>query len=235
MLSCNNPDCLAIDGHVKTCPLSMLPRPNVLASMSSEELEELKEKFEAEFAKGEIMVLEEEELDERFIMAVDLASLPTSQAIDIVSRLFPEFLSKFLDSNEKYKLVGNELGHKGVFPDINRKVGVLKARVWDDEPDTGREPTREIIIDLIGHLFLMLHMYDEAVQDAKDKHPAGKGQTSNEVDDLEDDAQCTQAFGFAEEDVKCFRLLGHEERTHHFGRRKDGSVVQWHRETGALL
>lgn len=86
---------------------------------------------------------------------VGLEDVATAEAQAIVSHYVPEWLKKFLQKNRKYKAVGNSLGAKGIFPDINRKVGILKSRLWDGEPVVG-EPTDEVIQDLIGHLFLML-------------------------------------------------------------------------------
>lgn len=85
---------------------------------------------------------------------------PTEQATDIFTRLIPEWSEKFLEANRQYKDVGNALGSKGVFPDVWRKVNVLRSTVWEGEP-AGRESPREIMFDLIGHLFLMVHMCDE--------------------------------------------------------------------------
>lgn len=93
-------------------------------------------------------------------MAVDLIAYPTSQASDICQRLVPEWMALFLQKNLKYRKVSNDLGPRGVFPDINRKHGIIRDRVWDGSEPVG-EPTREVILDQIGHLFLMLHMMDQ--------------------------------------------------------------------------
>lgn len=79
----------------------------------------------------------------------------------IFDRLVPAWAELFLKKNAKYKDVDQSLGPRGVFPDINRKVGILKARVWNRSNTSGilpegEEPTEEVIYDLIGHLFLML-------------------------------------------------------------------------------
>ena len=84
----------------------------------------------------------------------------TAQAHDICERLLPEWRALFLEKNRKYRRVTNDLGPRGVFPDINRKHGILRDRVWDGSDVVG-EPTREVILDQIGHLFLMLHMMDD--------------------------------------------------------------------------
>ena len=85
--------------------------------------------------------------------------IATSQAYDIVSRITPQFFDLFLEKNRKYRKVGNALGSRGVFPDIHRKVGILKDRIWDAQESPG-EPTREVAMDLIGHLFLMIYLMD---------------------------------------------------------------------------
>lgn len=96
--------------------------------------------------------------------SVDGLIVPTEQAMDILSRLLPEWRDLFLAKNAKYKAVGNDLGARGVFPDINRKTGILKDRIWDGNSSPG-ESSREVILDLIGHLFLMLHMMDKEQRD----------------------------------------------------------------------
>lgn len=57
----------------------------------------------------------------------------------------------------------NELGVKGQFADMYRKFRPLKARMWDGKPDVnGKESTREICMDLIGHCLLTIAMIDRA-------------------------------------------------------------------------
>lgn len=80
----------------------------------------------------------------------------TDEARLILTELLPEFLALFLKKNAKYREVqgGYVLGPKGVFPDINRKVGILKARIWDGDGEID-EDTEGVLSDCIGHLFLM--------------------------------------------------------------------------------
>lgn len=123
-------------------------------------------------------------------------AIATEQARDIMDRIVPEWAEEFLRKNRKYKAVTNDLGPRGVFPDVNRKVGILKSRMWDGEPTVG-EPTREVIMDLVGHLLLMVHMMDEEA-----RH---EGWTDAKVkfdllppDDMEDDsASLAAAQGWA--------------------------------------
>jgi len=91
-----------------------------------------------------------------------LSHYPTDQAEDIIERLVPEWARLFLVKNNAYGRVDNHLGPAGVFPDINRKTGRLERDLWDKEPVApGMESTRRVILDLIGHLFLALHMLDD--------------------------------------------------------------------------
>ncbi len=74
-----------------------------------------------------------------------------------------DFLTLFLEKNEKYAKVqgaGFPLGIKGVFPDVNRKTGILYDRLWLGNESPG-EKTDEVIMDLIGHLFLMLYHFEK--------------------------------------------------------------------------
>lgn len=90
--------------------------------------------------------------------AVEPSLIVTPMADRLVDHVLQEWLTLFLTKNYKYRLVRHELGPKGVFPDIWRKVGVLKARVWEGDLAGSEEPTVEIIDDIIGHLFLMRDM-----------------------------------------------------------------------------
>lgn len=243
MIACRNPEC--VEGHVKSCPLSLLGSAGegitvkAVADMSADELAALRGQFEEAARGGGHAVLPGQEGDERFVMSFDLDALPTPQALDIISRLLPEWVSEFLEANHRYRKVGNDLGSRGVFPDINRKMGVLKARIWDGDEDHGREPTRGVIIDLVGHLFLMLHMLDdEETMDpapseeerAKSmaRHPAGK--QLSEPDQGWCKASCVVGDEKGEEhaeQVSCFRLSGHPTSDNHFGRDKSGNKVEW--------
>lgn len=73
-----------------------------------------------------------------------------------VLRSLPDLLTLFLQKNEKYAEVerGYDLGDKGIIPDVNRKLGILVARIWHGAPEVG-ESTDEVIDDMIGHLLLM--------------------------------------------------------------------------------
>jgi hypothetical protein len=90
--------------------------------------------------------------------------IATDQARGIVKRHLPAFLELFLAKNRKYRRVGNSLGARGVFPDVHRKVGILKDRIWD-QSDVYGEPTVEVIDDLIGHLLLMRYMLTEPTEE----------------------------------------------------------------------
>lgn len=74
----------------------------------------------------------------------------------VVLEYLPDLLTLFLQKNRKYAEVerGYDLGDKGIIPDLNRKLGIIKARLWDGAEEVG-ESTDEVIDDMIGHLLLM--------------------------------------------------------------------------------
>ena len=82
---------------------------------------------------------------------------PSVEAEEIIVKLIPEFIELFLSKNEKYAKVqeGFDLGVQGEVPDINRKWGVLVDRIWCRNDSPG-EKSDEVMLDMIGHLFLML-------------------------------------------------------------------------------
>jgi hypothetical protein len=84
-----------------------------------------------------------------------LPNTMTDEAEMIMFSILPEWSELFLQNNWKYRHA-RDLGARGVFPDVNRKVGILEARVWEGVNDGVGESTDEVIMDLIGHLFLML-------------------------------------------------------------------------------
>jgi hypothetical protein len=78
----------------------------------------------------------------------------------IVNVLLPSIGVKMRQDEEHYGSDNHhELGTKGQFADIWRKIGPLKRQMWEGLPPT-REGTREIVMDLIGHCLLTLAMLD---------------------------------------------------------------------------
>lgn len=81
----------------------------------------------------------------------------------IMSQQVPEWAAKFDAKSRDYNSASTGwephtfLGVKGQFADIWRKIGKLKKSLWDEERLTGEQP-REIIQDLISHLFLTLDL-----------------------------------------------------------------------------
>lgn len=77
----------------------------------------------------------------------------------IATRIMPEWLELFARKNRDYGSgSAYELGVRGQYSDIHRKMIKLKRAMWDGE-QLDFEDTDEIIKDLISHLFLTLHMF----------------------------------------------------------------------------
>lgn len=91
------------------------------------------------------------------VIAVWDEEFATPMARRVVTDYIPGFIAHFIEKNRKYAKVDNHLGARGVYPDVNRKVGILEDRVWSGNESPG-ESTVEVIDDLIGHLFLMRDM-----------------------------------------------------------------------------
>lgn len=84
----------------------------------------------------------------------------SQQLRDIISDLVPEWALLFARKNADYGSHDDSagvLGIPGQYADIWRKMSKLKRAMWDGE-ELEFEKTEEVISDLIGHLFLTLHM-----------------------------------------------------------------------------
>lgn len=93
-------------------------------------------------------------------VAIYKGDITTSEAGYIVDHLIPEWWTLFKSKNNEYGSHDDDLGVKGQFADIHRKMKKLRNALWDGKPLTHEQP-REVILDLIGHLFLTLRMGDE--------------------------------------------------------------------------
>lgn len=90
----------------------------------------------------------------------------TALARRIVDQHLPEALDHFLKRNAEY---GDDddfnLGFRGQYVDISRKVQKLKRRWWDDNDDAyaeGAESSKVIVMELIGHLLMSLDYLDQS-------------------------------------------------------------------------
>jgi len=79
------------------------------------------------------------------------------ELMNIATRLMPEWLRLFASKNADYGDGAKVLGVRGQYADINRKMLKLKRSLWDGDK-LQFEDSDEVIMDLIGHLFLTLHM-----------------------------------------------------------------------------
>lgn len=83
----------------------------------------------------------------------------SQELVVIATKIMPEWLQLFARKNADYGSgSAYELGVRGQYSDIHRKMIKLKRAMWDGE-QLDFEDTDEIIKDLISHLFLTLHMF----------------------------------------------------------------------------
>jgi hypothetical protein len=117
---------------------------------------------QAESAASQPAALRVTRRNRQRLVYYNLPPVVTAEAQDIVDKLLPQWLQLFLNKNAQYMKVSH-LGARGVFPDINRKVGALQRLVWEGEgPAEGSEDAKQVMLDLIGHLFLMAALWDNA-------------------------------------------------------------------------
>lgn len=86
--------------------------------------------------------------------------ITTDEAKLIVEYLIPEWWMQFKRKNNEYGTHADDLGMRGQYADIHRKMKKLRNSLWDGLPLTHEQP-REVVLDLIGHLFLTLAKGDK--------------------------------------------------------------------------
>lgn len=77
-----------------------------------------------------------------------------------VTGIAEEALSLFLEKNQGYGDTAYNLGAKGQYADMNRKMGKLKHTLWDGNPVVG-ESVEEMLMDLFGHVLLTIDFLRE--------------------------------------------------------------------------
>jgi len=122
-------------------------------------------------------------------MHISLTTEPgdSPELVTIVSEHLPAWLELFSSKNSEYGSgAAFELGARGQFSDMYRKMIKLKRAMWDaDESVLKTEGVDEIINDLIGHCFLTLEMRrrDRA---AADENMAGVAEGHDSVELIAD-------------------------------------------------
>lgn len=128
----------------------------------------------------------------------------SQELVVIAQRIMPEWLALFARKNRDYGSgSAYELGVRGQYSDIHRKMIKLKRAMWDGE-QLDFEDTDEIIKDLISHLFLTLHMFGLQVE-------AEQAYVYNE-DDAAVDSFFRMVGGDAETALKMSGVLQHPFR-----------------------
>lgn len=83
----------------------------------------------------------------------------THSAAYIMQTLVSEWRQQFLEKNAAYGEDKDPLGSSAEFVEIWRKARKLRRALWEME-DIGEEDVREVAMDMIGHLFLLIHILD---------------------------------------------------------------------------
>jgi uncharacterized LabA/DUF88 family protein len=83
----------------------------------------------------------------------------------ITEVLMPEFRKHFTDWNQEYSTQERDLGLRAEFVNLWRKTKKVKAAVWDGADTLAwREGLRIILMEIIGHAFLMLFDLDKQTE-----------------------------------------------------------------------
>lgn len=88
----------------------------------------------------------------------------TPEAKRIGRSLAPEWMEQFLTKNSGYGTGASDLGPTGEFVEVWRKAKKLKRGLWEGQP-IGNEGIREVAMDMIGHLFLLIDHLDRIDDD----------------------------------------------------------------------
>lgn len=76
----------------------------------------------------------------------------------MVNDILPGIVTRFLDKAADYGSTFEELGIKGQYSDIHRKVRKLKRAMWEGEELSG-EQIDEILADLVGNCLISTYLY----------------------------------------------------------------------------
>jgi hypothetical protein len=89
---------------------------------------------------------------------IEIDNAPNEQAERVLTKIVPSLLELYLKKSKDYggdvgEMIG--LGPKAHFVDMWRKMGKLKRALWDGVELEGEKP-EEIMMDLVGHIFIIL-------------------------------------------------------------------------------
>ena len=78
----------------------------------------------------------------------------------ILQEIVPDVLRLWIRRNVEYGDEAKELGAKGQYADINRKVRKLKRLLWDDNVPAWAvsEDKEQVLMDLVGHCLLTIDL-----------------------------------------------------------------------------
>lgn len=101
---------------------------------------------------------EAQEIIERALL-VEIQGSETGELKTILLKHLPKFITLFNLKNSEYGENAQTLGSRGQFSDIWRKIAKLKTALWDGHEERLKsEGVDEILMDLIGHCFLILNI-----------------------------------------------------------------------------
>lgn len=151
--------------------------------------------------------------------------------------ILPLVIEKFLLAGEDYGEVFRDLGLRGQYSDIHRKVAKLKKVLWDGEV-LNREDAEDILGDLVGNCLIALYLIRER------QHASGYTAAMEFTDDVAAiigaaegmRGQCPSSFDASEEvaglKLFCTKPVGHAGRHNgtYLGGSEGKTIFIWHEE-----
>lgn len=75
---------------------------------------------------------------------------------EMINKILPLLVEHLRHKSQDYGEVFKELGLKGQYSDMHRKMHKLKKAIWDDDILVGDEQTEEILADLFGNVLISI-------------------------------------------------------------------------------
>jgi len=78
----------------------------------------------------------------------------------MLDEILPDLKERLLHKSADYGEVFRELGVRGQYSDMHRKMHKLKKALWDGEQLKGEQPP-EILSDLFGNILITLYLLEK--------------------------------------------------------------------------
>lgn len=88
----------------------------------------------------------------------------------MLDEILPDLTERLRSKSKDYGEVFRELGIRGQYSDMHRKMFKLRRALWDGQRLVGEQPD-EILADLFGNILITLYLLQEAKGEEEEAHP----------------------------------------------------------------